>query len=527
MDTRFPLVLHDTQRREKAAFEPITPGEVGVYCCGPTVYDLSHIGHARAALAPDLLVRFLRLTGQKVTYVRNITDVDDKIIRRAQEQGETPEAIATRFSEAYLEDMDALGMLRPDIQPKVTEHIAEIIALIERIIEAEKAYVVDGDVYFDVQAFEGYGQLSGRKLDDMKAGARVEVDTRKRSPADFALWKAVKPGEPSWESPWGLGRPGWHIECSAMSERHLGSRFDIHAGGRDLIFPHHENERAQSQAVCGPDCFAQHWMHNGFVNFAGEKMAKSVGNFFTIREIHALYQPEVLRYFLMTVHYRGPINFEVEIRCRHCGAELSKAAQEAGHCEGCEASLSRTDLRAGTRFLGLEEADERVATIYDSLEQAEAFLETAKAAPEGTEALPAIQALKPGLLKAMADDLNTAEAMGVLSQALSELNRLLDSKKAAPKPVRQRSMALFVEGMRFASELLGVFGEKPAAYLQKRRDLKAGRIGLDVAKVEALMAAREAARAAKDWGEADRLRDALTALGVKLRDGRDGTRWVV
>ena len=316
------LQLYDTQARDKRPFRPLTDGHYRIYCCGPTTYDMSHIGHARAAVVPDVLVRFLRAEGHGVTYVRNITDVDDKIIKRANENGEAPEALASRFADEYLHDLTELNCLVPDVIPRVTKHIPEIVALVSDLVEKGHAYERDGDVYFRVKSFDGYGKLSKRNLDDMLAGARVEVNDRKETPADFALWKAAKPGEPSWESPWGPGRPRWHIECSAMCKKHLGETFDLHAGGQDLVFPHHENEIAQSQAAHGEDSFAKHWMHNGFINFAGEKMSKSLGNFFAIREVTQLYHPEVLRFFILGVHYRSGVNFEVEVSCSSCGAEM-------------------------------------------------------------------------------------------------------------------------------------------------------------------------------------------------------------
>lgn len=521
------LHLYDTQRGEKRPLTPLEPDHLRIYCCGPTVYDLSHIGHARAALAPDVLVRFLRAIGLKVTYVRNITDVDDKIIRRAQEEGRSADAVSTEYADAYLEDMDALNMLRPNVVPRVTDHIPHILELIGRLVEAGRAYSVDGDVYFRVSSFPEYGKLSGRKLEDLKAGARVEVNDKKESPVDFALWKAAKPGEPAWESPWGLGRPGWHIECSAMCEEHLGPSFDIHAGGRDLIFPHHENEIAQSQGVNGVGSYAQHWMHNGFVNFAGEKMAKSLGNFFTIREVLSLYQAEVLRYFLLSVQYRGPVNFDVAVYCPKCHAELGAEAQESGRCAACGTESSREALRRATRFTGLEEADERVASVYNTLERAQAFLQTAKLpAPEG-ELLEPVETLRARFVAAMQDDLNTAGALGTLSSALNAVNGLLDSKKGVAKDVRARSVHRFVQEMSWIADVLGVFGRDPEVYLDARRDLKAARIGLDLAKVEALIEARKAARAEKDWERADAVRDQLSALGVTLRDRPSGSSWTI
>jgi cysteinyl-tRNA synthetase len=299
----FELKLYNTLTGQKERFEPAEPDRVRIYVCGPTVYDMAHIGHARAYVAFDVVVRTLRRHFGEVKHARNYTDVDDKIIRRANEVGESPERIAERYTEEFLHDMDALGVERPDVAPKVTEHIGEIVRLVERLIETGFAYAAGGDVYYRVRRFDGYGKLSKRRLDDMEAGARVEPGEQKEDALDFALWKGAKPGEPSWDSPWGKGRPGWHIECSAMSAKHLGETFDIHGGGKDLIFPHHENEIAQSEAATGA-VYARFWMHNGFVNIDDEKMSKSLGNFFTVREVLKRFHPQVLRAFLLAVHYR-------------------------------------------------------------------------------------------------------------------------------------------------------------------------------------------------------------------------------
>jgi cysteinyl-tRNA synthetase len=525
-----PILLFDTMTGEKRAFAPLDPREVGVYCCGPTVYDMAHVGHARAALAPDILVRFLRQQGHSVKYVRNVTDVDDKIIKRANERGETPTEVAEHFTDAYRADMAALHMLRPDVEPKVTEHVAEIIALIERLVELGLGYAVDGDVYYAVESFEAYGRLSKRNLDDMMSGARVEVDTRKRHPGDFALWKAAKPGEPSWPSPWGDGRPGWHIECSAMSCKHLGERFDIHTGGRDLIFPHHENEIAQSCGALGADAFARTWVHNGFVNFAGTKMSKSLGNFFTLREILEAYPAEAVRFFLLAVHYRSGVNFDVEVRCPSCAAVLSEDEQREALCAACGHQSTAEALRAGIAFPGLEDADERVAYVYDTLERARAFLDTARA-PEGAAAegpaLEPVEALVPRFEAAMRDDLNTAAGIAAMSEALSEVNRVLASGKGIDKPTRWRTVRRFVDGMGTVAAVLGNFGQDPGTYLLARRDARAQRIGLDVAEVERLLEARTAARASKDWAKADEVREALAKLGVKIKDGTDTTTWTL
>lgn len=519
------LQLFDTLTGDKTPFTPLQAGRVGVYCCGPTVYDLSHIGHVRAAIAPDLMVRVLRHAGFEVKYVRNVTDVDDKIIKRATERSEEPTDIARRYHAAYDEDLAQLNMLRPDVVPTVTAHMPQIIEMIENLVDKDAAYAVDGDVYFSVNAFPSYGKLSKRKLEAQLSGARVEVDARKRSPHDFALWKSAKPGEPAWDSPWGPGRPGWHIECSAMTHAHLGETFDLHFGGRDLIFPHHENEIAQSQACFGEDSFAQRWMHNGFVNFDGEKMAKSLGNFFTIREVLRLYHPEALRYFMLGVHYRSAINFEAEVRCPTCGVLMSKEEQKAGRCSAGHESSPEL-LRQQVRFPGLEEADDRLAYVYETLRRLDVLLATAKDPGDG-ETLPAVQDMLPTFVEAMYDDLNSAEAIGVLSAPLNEVNRLLDSAKGVNKKTRIRTLKQFSASMKTVSELLGVFGRDPEAFLMERRDLKAARIGLDIAQVEALMAARSEARANKDFAQGDAVRSELQALGVDVRDNPEGSVWTL
>jgi cysteinyl-tRNA synthetase len=514
------VLLHDTLRAEKVALEPLVPGQVSIYCCGPTVYDVSHLGHARAALVPDVLVRTLQAVGLAVRYARNVTDVDDKIIRRAAEQGVTPDEIATRYAAAYREDLAALGMLPPTVEPTVTGHMPQILALIERLFAAGLAYARDGDVYYRVRAFAGYGQLSKRRLEDMQAGARVDVDERKDDPMDFALWKAAKPGEPAWDSPWGPGRPGWHIECSAMSMEHLGESFDIHAGGRDLIFPHHENEIAQSQGACGPHTYARLWVHNGFVNFGGEKMSKSLGNFFTIRQITQLYHPEVLRAYLLGVHYRSGVNFDVEL-LDASGAPM--AAAEAALAP----DATPEELRRRVRFPGLEEADERTAYVYETIAAAQAAVGGADPADEPGAVDPSVEGLAARVLAALCDDLNTARALAELSEPLACVNRLVATAKGVDKGLRRRTLARFVREIGQISGWLGLYARDPAAFLQARRDLKAARVGLDVAAVERLVSEREAARTARDWPAADRLRDALGSMGVTVRDGAHGSSWTL
>ena len=523
-----PISLFDTLTGQKRSLELLTPGVCGIYCCGPTVYDVSHIGHARAALAPDLLVRALRHHKIDVKYVRNITDVEDKIIARAQREGCDPLDVSERFAKLYQEELGMLGMLTPDVQPKVSEHIPEILQIISDLIAKEMAYAIDGDVYYRVRSFSEYGKLSKRKLDDMQAGARVEVDARKEDPQDFALWKAAKPGEPSWESPWGPGRPGWHIECSAMSCKHLGETFDIHTGGRDLIFPHHENEIAQSQGAYGTDTFAKHWLHNGFVNFAGEKMSKSLGNFFTIREVLALYPAEVLRYYLLSVHYRSPINFDIEAPCPKCGALLSESEQQSGTCSQCNHVASVEELKQAVRFPGLEEADDRVAYVYETIAAAtELVAQSGSETPAPANVPDLVSGLCQRVATWMSDDLNSAAALSELSDPLGEVNRLLGAKKGIDKAQRLELLQTFLAQVAGVSRLLGSFENEPTAYLAARRDLKARRIRLDIAHVDALVAQRTQARADKNWQRSDEIRDELAKLNVKIKDGSDGTTWTI
>jgi cysteinyl-tRNA synthetase len=329
-----PFRLHDSLRRQKVAFEPLVPDEIGMYVCGPTTYDAAHIGHAYSAIAFDTIRRSLEFLGWRVKFVRNVTDVDDKIINRASALGEDAVTLSARFAADYNRDMARFNVRPPDVEPKVSTHVPEIVALIERLIARDHAYAVDGDVYYAVDSFPAYGRLSGQTLDELRAGARVEVDERKRSPADFALWKSAKPGEPSWDSPWGRGRPGWHIECSAMTLPYLGPTFDIHGGGKDLIFPHHENEIAQSQGATGDGTFARYWLHNGFLNFEGTKMSKSLGNVFGCDAIADAVGGEALRFFCVSHHYRSPVDFDVQATDGGHGRRRSARAHVARRARG-------------------------------------------------------------------------------------------------------------------------------------------------------------------------------------------------
>jgi cysteinyl-tRNA synthetase len=494
------LRLYDSLRRQKVQFQPIEPGKVSMYLCGPTPYTAAHVGHAYSAICFDLIRRSLGFLGYQVKFVRNVTDVDDKIIKRGHETGEDPVALAARYADEYNADMASVFITPPDEEPRVSTHIAEIIALTERLIERGKAYAAHGDVYFEVATFAPYGQLSGQTLDDLCAGARVEVDERKRAPADFALWKAAKPGEPSWDSPWGKGRPGWHIECSAMCVAHLGVSFDLHGGGKDLIFPHHENEIAQSQGAYGEGTFARHWLHNGFLNFEGEKMARSVGNVLDVRQLIAEVGAEALRFFVVSHHYRSPVDFEV--------------------------GVDDTPDGKVQRFKSIEAADRRLEYFYLTLQRIDAFIAQGGDGGDGPVA-PGADGLLAEVRAALADDFNSPVAVAAAGEAAKLANKLLDEGKGIDKQVRRRSLARIGKDLRTVGQALGVFHADPAEYLRGRRERLVRRRRLDVAAVERLLAERTAARAGKDFAAADVIRGQLTALGVEVLDTPAGTDWRV
>jgi cysteinyl-tRNA synthetase len=496
--------LYNTLTRAKETFRPRDPGQAAIYVCGPTVYDDAHLGHARAYVAFDVLVRFLRSAGYAVTYVRNYTDVDDKIINRARELGVSPSELADRHVARYREDMAALGVLEPDVSPRVTEHMPEIVAMVRALIDRGHAYVIDDGVYFAVRSYRDYGALSGRRLDEMMVGARVEVDEKKQDPLDFALWKLAKPGEPSWPSPWGAGRPGWHIECSAMSLKYLGPDFDIHGGGMDLIFPHHENEIAQSVCATGRP-FVRLWMHNGFVNVNKEKMSKSLGNFFTIRHAAGVVDPEAIRLYLLGTHYRGPIQFDVA---------LSPAGELLG-------------------FPGLVDAEKRVAYGYETLRRlarAEQAL-AAKAGPGGAAVPEAVGKLADGLgtsfREALADDLNHAEALGHFATLQRAANDFLDRAKEHPPAARLAALRRFREALADASRVLGILDREPEAALREIGEKGLRRVGVPRAELEEQIGRRARARRERDFAEADRLRAALLERGIELMDTPGGTDWRV
>jgi cysteinyl-tRNA synthetase len=481
-----PFRLHDSLRRQKVPFEPLVPGKIGMYVCGPTTYAPAHIGHAFSAIAFDTVRRSLVFLGWDVTYVRNVTDVDDKIIKRANESGQDPIAMSAKFADDYNRDMGRFFVLAPTIEPKVSGHIKEIVTLVERLVANGHAYEAGGDVYYEVDKFSPYGRLSGQTLDDLRAGARVDVDERKKSPADFALWKTAKPGEPAWDSPWGKGRPGWHIECSAMTVKHLGITFDIHGGGKDLIFPHHENEIAQSQGADGEGTFARYWLHNGFLNFEGVKMSKSLGNVFNCDQIADAVGGEALRFFCVSHHYRSPVDFEVQI------------------------------VDDVPRFYSLEAADRDLAYFYETLAKIERFL------GEDTVDVKRDEKWIDATRDALADDFNTPVVVATMHDAGKQANKLLEQRKG-DKIAQRNTLAQIGDDLRAIGAAVGLLSQKPAQYLAERRARLVRAKKIDVAAVEALIAARATARAAKDYTRSDELKRQLDAIGVKLFDAPDGT----
>ncbi|MBD5646798.1 MAG: cysteine--tRNA ligase [Desulfovibrio sp.] len=480
------MQLYNTLGRRKEEFVPVRPGKAHVYVCGITAYDYCHIGHARSAIVFDILVRQLRHLGLEVLFVRNFTDVDDKIIRRAEAEGRDWREIAATYMAAFHEDMDRLGVLRADLEPRATDTIPQIEDLCSRLIAEGKAYATpSGDVYFRVRSYAPYGKLSRRSLDELMAGARVAPGEEKEDPLDFALWKAAKPGEPSWPSPWGPGRPGWHIECSAMSQPFLP--LDIHGGGQDLIFPHHENEIAQTEAVCHCE-LARFWMHNGFVQINQEKMSKSLGNFTTIRDILRDYLPESLRFFLLGKQYRSPIDFSPE---------------------------------------GMDDAEKGQQRVYMALrDAARALMRSSwKNTPLPAGLREEWDGLHAAVSAAMDDDLNTAQALGHIFSQVRIVNRLLEDKGLRAARATGDILEDFLARAREWQTRFGLFGQEPDAFLADLRAVRARRRNIEVAHVEELLAKRAEARAARDFAGSDALRDELSALGVSVRDTPQGQEW--
>ena len=474
------ITVYNTMTRQKEVFNPVTPGEAKMYVCGVTPYNHPHIGNARPFVTWDVIRRYMKHVGYKVTYVQNFTDVDDKIINTSNGEGVSWDTIANRYIDSYFEVMDALGVQRADIYPRVSTHIEDIIAMINTLIEKGYAYELDGDVYYSVDKFEHYGELSGRTLDDMEAGARIEVDGRKKNPMDFALWKAAKPGEPYWESPWGNGRPGWHIECSAMSQKYLGTEFDFHGGGSDLIFPHHENEIAQSEGCSGQHPAVRYWLHNGFITINSEKMSKSLNNFFLVKDILEQYSPDALRYFLLSTHYRSPLDFSDE------------------RLEEANKSLERLST-AIENLLYLEKCEP------GQCEDAQRLLEKAKIFEEEFEV-------------AMSDDFNTALATSSMFGLAKEINIYYQAMTSKEGVVCQEAIAEVKRIFKFMTDVIGV--------LEKAWE---GNTDANAAEYEELMqvilSVRQACREQKQWALADCIRDRLAEIGITIEDSPQGARW--
>lgn len=472
------VTLYNTLTQKKEELVPYEENKIKMYVCGPTVYSSAHLGHARAAVTFDVIERFLTYLGYKVTYVRNFTDIDDKIIAKANETGVPAEEISEKYIEEYQEDMASIGVKPPTIQPKVTEHVAEIIEMIERIIDNGHAYQSDGDVFFSVKKFNGYGKLSKRDPDDMMAGTRIDINEKKEDPLDFALWKTAKPGEPYWESPWGNGRPGWHIECSLMSTKYLGDSFDIHGGGKDLIFPHHENEIAQSEAATGKP-FAKYWVHNGLIQINREKMSKSIGNILNVREAVSMWSKEAIRLFFLSHQYLNPADFS------------DTTMNEA------EAALER---------------------LYITLKRASDLAQTEN--EEDKELKASIETFKESWVSAMCDDFNTAEAMGNLFELTRAMNRSIDSKGWTP------TLRTALEEINQFGQTLGILEYNPSEYLQSHK-LEQSSSEITEEEIEQLIEERISARKEKNWARADEIRDELDDKGIVLEDKAEGTIWRV
>jgi len=473
--------IYNTLTQKKERFEPIEPGKVRMYVCGPTVYDSCHIGHARSVVVFDVIVRYFRAKGFDVTYVRNFTDIDDKIIDRANQLGVDSRVVAEKYIKEFHEDMDALNNERATNEPKATEHIEPIIKVIEKLMEKEIAYRINGDVYYAVDSFKEYGKLSGRRLEEMEAGSRVDIDDRKRNPFDFVLWKSAKPGEPAWKSPWGKGRPGWHIECSAMSTEYLGKTFDIHGGGKDLIFPHHENEIAQSEAAFGKS-FVKYWVHNGFVNINQEKMSKSLGNFLLIKDVIKTYHPEVVRLFLLSNHYRSPVDFT-------------------------EKAMDESSVGLDKIYALLERVEEKIGLIsMQSGESGECWQR---------------------FCEAMDDDFNSARGIGILFETVRSINRMLDQfNDNMPPEIKKNIQSGQVDILRIGNTL-GILLDPPKVFFEKKRYQRLEQKSIDANVIDKMVKERDEARKAKKWEKADQLRKHLQEMNVILEDRPEGTIWKI
>ncbi len=483
--------IYNTLSGKREALKTLESGHVGLYVCGITSYDYCHIGHARSALAFDMIVRYLRYRDYKVTYVRNFTDIDDKIIARAQEQNCSSDELANRFIDEFYLDMDKLGIDRPDIEPRATDHIPEMIQIITELIDKGMAYKAGNDVYYVVDSFPDYGKLSRRNIEDMRAGARIAVNEQKHNPMDFVLWKGSKPGEPTWESPWGPGRPGWHIECSAMSRKYLGTTFDIHGGGKDLIFPHHENEIAQSEGANGKP-FVTTWIHHGFVTIRDEKMSKSLGNFLTIRDILSHYHPEILRFFIFSTQYRNPLDFS------------ESAMQNA--------------------TLGLEKLYECVAAI-DALDpdigngQTKAILTDVDKQKIG--------ALEERFQDAMNNDFNTAQAQGIFFDTVKTINRNLSNLSSSPAQSDIVYLKDAASTLKRLADIMGLLRQDAITFLAERKQQLLDKVSIDETMINMMISEREQCRIEKNWSRSDEIRDELLAKNIELKDGPSGTEWSV
>jgi cysteinyl-tRNA synthetase len=483
--------IYNTLSGKREPLKTLEPGHVKLYVCGITSYDYCHIGHARSSLAFDMIVRYLRYRDYKVTYVRNFTDIDDKIIARAQEQNCSSEELATRFIDEFYVDMDKLGIDRPDIEPKATEHISEMIEIIGELVDKGMAYQAGNDVYYVVDSFPEYGKLSHRNLEDMRAGARVAVNEQKHNPMDFVLWKGSKPGEPTWESPWGPGRPGWHIECSAMSRKYFGPTFDIHGGGKDLIFPHHENEIAQSEGANGGP-FVTTWIHHGFVTIRDEKMSKSLGNFLTIRDILSSYHPEILRFFVFSTQYRNPLDFSE--------SAMQDATSGLERLYGCIAAIDSLNLDGG------DEHSQSALTEED---------------------MQKINGLEDRFQQAMDNDFNTAQAQGIFFDTVKTINRGLKNLSFPPAVADIIVLKNTASTLKKLAGIMGLLREDARSFLAAKKQQSLLKINIDEATIKTLIAERDKCRIEKNWSRSDEIRDELLANKVILKDGPSGTEWSV
>jgi len=488
-----PQKLFNTKTRKKETLRPIKEGAVGMYVCGITAYDVCHVGHARAAVVFDVVFRHLKARGYDVTYVKNFTDIDDKIIDRANKEGVDITRITERYIKIHDEDMAALNVLTPTVTPRATGHMTEMIALISTLEDKGIAYAVDGDVFFAVDKYPAYGGLSGRHLDDMMAGARVDVNDKKRNPLDFVLWKKSKEGEPFWESPWGKGRPGWHIECSAMSRKYLGETFDIHGGGEDLVFPHHENEIAQSQAATGKP-LANYWMHNGFVKINAEKMSKSLGNISPIRDIIKQYHPEVLRLFMLQSHYRSPVDYS--------DTAMKETRTALIRCYSALQLMKETQAKLVSQTIDRLHSDQH--KYADKLDE-----------------------LNDKFNEALDDDFNTAQALGYVFEAARLINNINTVEKKMAAGTKKTILDAAAGVFSHFGDVLGIFQYDPDVFFHADRSIEAGKRGLDVFRIESMILERQKARTDKDWNRSDDIRKELASQNIILKDSADHTTWLI